>query len=91
MRPGICDRNGELAACQPNRTIYCANMATNLDVDIRAIETLMQLGGFRSKREAVDAAVAEAIAYRKQLKALEFLGTIDFTAQLAASASSEVD
>lgn len=56
-------------------------MATNLDVDIVAIEALMDLGGFRSKREAVDAAVAEAIAYRKQLKALDFLGTIDFTAQ----------
>ena len=66
-------------------------MATNLDVDISAIETLMHLGGFRSKREAVDAAVAEAIAYRKQLKALEFLGTIDFAAQLAANPTTEVD
>ncbi len=91
MRLEFSDRNGELAACQPIRTNYCAKMATNLDVDIRAIETLMHLGGFRSKREAVDAAVAEAIAYRKQLKALEFLGTIDFTAQLAANPASEVD
>jgi hypothetical protein len=91
MRTGFSARNGELAGCQPVRTTYCATMATNLDVDIRAIETLMQLGDFRSKREAVDAAVAEAIAYRKQLKALEFLGTIDFTAQLAASPATEVD
>ena len=53
-------------------------MATNLDVDIQAIEELMTLGSFRSKREAVDAAVREAIAYRKQLKSLDFLGTIDF-------------
>lgn len=60
------------------RTMYCACMATNLDVDIQAIEDLMRLGGFRSKREAVDAAVQEAIAYRRQLKALDFLGTIDF-------------
>lgn len=66
-------------------------MATNLDVDIKAIEALMELGGFRSKREAVDAAVAEAIAYRKQLKALEFLGTIDFVTQLAANPTSAVD
>lgn len=66
-------------------------MATNLDVDIRAIDMLMQLGSFRSKREAVDAAVAEAIAYRKQLKALEFLGTIDFAAQLAVSPATDVD
>lgn len=55
-------------------------MATNLDVDIQAIEELMRLGGFRSKREAVDIAVKEAIAYRRQLKSLDFLGTIDFQA-----------
>ena len=53
-------------------------MATNLDVDIAAIEALMQLGDFRSKRAAVDAAVAEALAYRRQLKSRAFLATIDF-------------
>ena len=53
-------------------------MATNLDVDIQAIEELMRLGSYRSKREAVDVAVAEAIAYRRQLKALDYLGTVDF-------------
>ena len=53
-------------------------MATNLDVDIDAIEELMRLGGFRSKREAVDAAVREALAYRRQLRTRDFLGTIDF-------------
>ncbi|MCK6490761.1 MAG: type II toxin-antitoxin system VapB family antitoxin [Planctomycetes bacterium] len=53
-------------------------MATNLDVDIQAIEELMRLGAFRSKREAVDASVREAIAYRRQLKSLDFLGTIEF-------------
>jgi hypothetical protein len=53
-------------------------MATNLDVDIQAIEELMRLGHFRSKREAVDAAVVEAIAFRKQIKALDYLGTVDF-------------
>ena len=61
-----------------------ATMATNLDVDIAAIEDLMRLGRFRSKREAVDAAVQEAIAYRKQLKALDFLGTIEFQKGLAS-------
>lgn len=55
----------------------CA-MATNLDVDTELIEQLMRLGGFKSKREAVDAAVAEALSWRRQLKACEFLGTIDF-------------
>ena len=53
-------------------------MATNLDVDIAAISELMELGHFKSKREAVDAAVSEALAYRRQLKSRDFLATIDF-------------
>ena len=53
-------------------------MATNLDVDLQAIDELIRLGGFRSKREAVDAAVREAIAYRRQLKAIDVLGAIEF-------------
>lgn len=91
MRTGMHDRNGDLTACRHLRTVYCAGMATNLDVDIQAIETLMQLGGFRSKREAVDAAVSEAIAYRKQLSSLEFLATIDFTSPLATGPATDVD
>lgn len=62
------------------------DMATNLDVDIPSLEQLVRLGGFRSKREAVDAAVAEAIAYRRQLKAVDVLGAIEF---LPASPSAE--
>lgn len=53
-------------------------MATNLDVDSKALEELVQLGSFRSKREAVDAAVREAIAYRRQLRFLDQLGTVEF-------------
>lgn len=83
--------NDQPTSCRLSRTVYCAAMATNLDVDIGAIETLMQLGTFRSKREAVDAAVAEAISYRKQLKALEFLGTIDFITQVASAPAEEVE
>lgn len=58
---------------------YIVRMATNLDVDLKALDELVDLGSFRSKREAVDAAVREAIAWRKQLRSLEVLGTIDFT------------
>ena len=54
------------------------DMATNLELDNQALEELMLLGGFKTKRKAVDAAVLEAIAYRKQLKACDLLGTIDF-------------
>ena len=83
--------NDQPTSCRSSRTVYCATMATNLDVDIGAIEMLMQLGTFRSKREAVDAAVAEAISYRKQLKALEFLGTIDFISQVATAPAEEAE
>ncbi len=65
-------------------------MATNLDVDTQAIEELMRIAGFKSKREAVDAAVAEAITYRRQLKALDFLGTIDFAAQAQGAPAAPV-
>lgn len=84
MELAFDDSKDELDDCSHVRTNYCANMATNLDVDIAAIEELMRLGSFKSKREAVDAAVAEAIAYRRQLSAVDFLATIDFTPQAAA-------
>jgi hypothetical protein len=57
-------------------------MATNLDVDLQALDELVRLGAFRSKREAVDTAVREAIAYRRQLKSLDVLGAIEFQAPL---------
>ncbi|NRA37185.1 MAG: hypothetical protein HRU15_03535 [Planctomycetes bacterium] len=53
-------------------------MATNLDIDITTVKALMEIGNFKTKRQAVDAAVAEALAYRRQLKACGSLGTIDF-------------
>ena len=64
-------------------------MATNLDVDLIALDDLVRLGGFRSKREAVDAAVREAIAYRRQLKAIDVLGAIEFVP--APSQRPEID
>ena len=64
-------------------------MATNLDIDTTAVEELMRLGGHRSKREAVDAAVREAIAWRRQARSLEFLGTVAFPAGLATSSLDE--
>ena len=60
-----------------SHSILC-DMATNLELDNQALEELMLLGGFKTKRKAVDAAVLEAIAYRKQLKSCDLLGTIDF-------------
>jgi len=65
--------------------MYCADMATNLDIDLPAVDELMRLGKFRSKREAVDAAVREAISYRRQLSNLDFLGTIDFQGLISSA------
>lgn len=53
-------------------------MATNLAIDTAAVEELMRLGGFTSKRAAVDHAVREAIAFRRQLQSCSVLGSIDF-------------
>ena len=66
-------------------------MATNLDIDLDAVTELMRLGGFRSKRQAVDAAVAESIAWRRQLKAGEVLATIDFRAVAMGGERSVAD
>jgi Arc/MetJ family transcription regulator len=60
-------------------------MATNLDIDIAAVEELMRLGAYRSKREAVDAAVRQAIAWRRQATSLDYLGTVAFPGGPAAS------
>lgn len=70
------------------RTCSCA-MATNLDVDLGALDELVALGGYRSKREAVDAAVKEAIAYRKQLRSLQFLATVDFAPAIGDGAPAD--
>lgn len=67
-----------LGSTIPHNTL--CEMATNLDVDTAVLDELVRLGGFRSKREAVDAAVREAIAWRQQVKALEALGAIEFIA-----------
>lgn len=63
-------------------------MATNLELDQDALAELMRLGGFKSKREAVDAAVREAIAFRRQRRALAVLGTIDFAPGARADAEA---
>ena len=54
-------------------------MATNLAIDVKAVEELMRLGGFASKREAVDVAVREAIALRRQEAVRNLFGAVDFS------------
>jgi hypothetical protein len=53
-------------------------MATNLDLDDRLVEQARRVGGHKTKREAVTAALDEYIAHRKQLKILRLFGTVEY-------------
>ncbi|HEY9720575.1 MAG TPA: type II toxin-antitoxin system VapB family antitoxin [Oscillatoriaceae cyanobacterium] len=53
-------------------------MATNLALDDDLLSEALRLGGFRSKRETVNAALAEFIQHRKQRDVAKLFGTVDF-------------
>lgn len=52
-------------------------MATNLQIDPDLLERALQVGGHRTKRETVNAALAEYIQHREQLRILDLFGTVD--------------
>ena len=53
-------------------------MATNLALDDNLIEEARKVGGHKTKKEAVTAALDEYIRRRRQLEAIEHFGTVDF-------------
>jgi len=53
-------------------------MATNLALDDRLIIQAQRAGKHKSKKDAVNAALAEYVQRRKQLGILELFGTIDY-------------
>jgi Arc/MetJ family transcription regulator len=53
-------------------------MPTNLAIDDKLLEDAKRLDGHRTKRETVNVALREYVRRRKQLKALQAFGTIDF-------------
>ena len=53
-------------------------MATNLDISRELLDKACELGGHRTKKEAVTAALREYIRRREQQKILELFGTIDY-------------
>ena len=53
-------------------------MATNLALDDELIEKAKRLGGFKTKKEAVNAALKEFTQRRDQMKIIELFGTIDY-------------
>src|SRR5271165_5423149 len=53
-------------------------MATNLALDDRLIEEARTVGGHKTKKDAVTAALAEYIQRRKQMRIVNLFGTIDY-------------
>jgi len=53
-------------------------MATNLAIDDRLIEEARQVGGHKTKKEAVTAALNEYIRRRRQMEIISLFGTIDW-------------
>jgi Arc/MetJ family transcription regulator len=53
-------------------------MATNLHLDAELIDEAVSLGGHRSKKEAVNAALAAYIAEMKRRQAVQEFGSFDF-------------
>ncbi len=52
-------------------------MATNLALDDELIEEVRRLGGHRTKRAAVTAALEEYVQKRQRESVIELFGTID--------------
>jgi len=53
-------------------------MATNLAIDDRLIEDAKRIGGHRTKKEAVTAALDEYVRRRQQLAILTLAGKLDY-------------
>jgi Arc/MetJ family transcription regulator len=54
------------------------SMATNLNIDIKLLEEVYQIGNFKSKKEAVNVALKEYIQRHRQKDMLKFLNKVDF-------------
>ena len=53
-------------------------MATNLDIDRAILDEAVEVGHHRTKRAAVEDALKEYIARRKQADVIKLFGTIDY-------------
>src|ERR1700724_4378616 len=82
----FCDSRGscpcDICSCSTLslHTKRCNNlhMATNLALDDSLIEAARRVGGHKTKKEAVTAALAEYVKHRKQLRILKAFSTVDF-------------
>ena len=53
-------------------------MVTNIDIDEELLEEAKQVGAHRSKRDAVNSALAEYVQRHRQQRIFELFGKIDF-------------
>ena len=53
-------------------------MATNLALDDRLIEEAVRVGGHKTKKAAVTAALQEYVQARRRLGILEWVGRVDY-------------
>jgi Arc/MetJ family transcription regulator len=65
-------------------------MATNLALDDGLIEEARQLGGQRTKKDAVTQALLEYVQRRKQRKLLDLFATVDFEDDFDAKVQRQV-
>ncbi|HAV13038.1 MAG TPA: DUF2191 domain-containing protein [Opitutae bacterium] len=52
-------------------------MATNIELDNDLLTKAMELGGMKTKREAVNEALIEYVSRREQLKVLDLFGVVE--------------
>ena len=56
-------------------------MATNIELNDTLLKKAMRLGGMRTKKDAVNEALAEYVQRWEQLRILELFGNVDFDTQ----------
>ena len=55
-----------------------SHMATNIELNESLLTKAMKLGGMRTKKDAVNEALAEYVQRREQLKITELFGKVEF-------------
>ena len=55
-------------------------MATNLAIDDRLLTKALKIGGYKSKKDTVNAALDEFIKRRKAKELIDIFGTIEYDA-----------
>jgi Arc/MetJ family transcription regulator len=55
-------------------------MATNLAIDDRLLTKALEIGGYKSKKDTVNAALDEFIRRRKAKELIDIFGTIEYDA-----------